>query len=122
MCGAHLLRELTYFEELSEETKAWATALKELLLLEMKREVERAGEEGRKRLVEDSLKSLTQSYERNEVAASVERAEASRQARNLLLRLGRCKEELLRFVTDFCVPFDNNQAGTPSTSWDMMNN
>ncbi|HYG11233.1 MAG TPA: transposase, partial [Pyrinomonadaceae bacterium] len=63
LCGAHLLRELTYFEELSEETKAWATALKELLL-EMKREVERVREEGRMRLVEDSLKSLTQSYNR----------------------------------------------------------
>jgi transposase len=47
LCGAHLLRELTFFEELSEETKAWAAPLKELLL-EMKAEVERAGtkEEG----------------------------------------------------------------------------
>jgi len=42
LCGAHLLRELTYFEELSEETKAWATPLKELLL-EMKGEAEREG-------------------------------------------------------------------------------
>jgi transposase len=28
LCGAHLLRELTYFEELSEGTKAWAAPLK----------------------------------------------------------------------------------------------
>jgi len=35
LCGAHLRRELTYFEELSEVTKAWAAPLKELLL-EMK--------------------------------------------------------------------------------------
>ena len=32
LCGVHLLRELTYFEELSEETKLWASPLKELLL------------------------------------------------------------------------------------------
>jgi transposase len=42
LCGAHLLRELTYFEELCEETKGWATPLKELLL-EMKGVAEREG-------------------------------------------------------------------------------
>jgi transposase len=41
LCGVHLLRELTYFEEASEETKAWAVPLKELLP-EMKGMVERA--------------------------------------------------------------------------------
>jgi transposase len=38
LCGVHLLRELTYFDELSAETKAWAAPLKELLL-KMKGEV-----------------------------------------------------------------------------------
>jgi transposase len=49
LCGAHLLRELTYFEELSPETKVWAAALKELLL-EMKGEVEQVSAEGGQRL------------------------------------------------------------------------
>jgi transposase len=115
LCGAHLLRELTYFEELSEETKAWATPLKELLL-EMKREVERVREEGGRRLDHERLVSLTQSYDRLIVEGLQAQPppelpeQVRKQARNLLLRLERRKEEVLRFVTDFSVPFDNNQA------------
>jgi transposase len=115
LCGAHLLRELIYFEELSEETKAWASPLKELLL-EMKAEVERVSAEGGKRLPADKLAALTESYDRLS-AEGLKAPPASdvpegvqKQARNLLLRLERRKEEVLRFVTDFCVPFDNNQA------------
>jgi transposase len=115
LCGAHLLRELTYFEELSAATKAWAAALKELLL-EMKAEVERVSTEGGKQLPTQRLAALTQSYDRL-IAEGLKAPPASdvpegvqKQARNLLLRLERRKEEVLRFVTDFCVPFDNNQA------------
>ena len=112
----HLLRELTYFEELSEETKTWAGPLKELLL-EMKGEVERARGEGGKRLAEEKLALLTQSYDR--LVAEGLRAQpppevpepVKKQARNLLLlRLERRKEEVLRFLHDLCVPFENNQA------------
>lgn len=62
LCGVHLLRELTYFEELSAETKAWAAPLKELLL-EMKEAVERRREEGGTSLSEDNLRRLTESYD-----------------------------------------------------------
>jgi transposase len=115
LCGVHLLRELTYFEELSVETKAWAGPLKELLL-KMKEEVERVGAEGERRLADGRLAELTQSYDR--LIAEGLRAQpppdvpdhVKKQARNLLLRLERRKEEVLRFLTDFSVPFDNNQA------------
>lgn len=115
LCGAHLLRELTFFAELSEETKRWAGPLKELLL-EMKAEVERAGAEGGRQLSAERLMELTASYDRliadglaaqppPEVPEPVKK-----QARNLLLRMERRKAEVLLFLTDFTVPFDNNQA------------
>lgn len=115
LCGAHLLRELVYFEELSAETKAWAAPLKELLL-EMKAEVERVSAEGGQRLTAERFAALTGSYDRL-IGEGLKAPppldvpeQVQKQGRNLLLRLGRRKEEVLRFVTDFCVPFDNNQA------------
>jgi transposase len=111
LCGAHLLRELTYFEELSEVTKAWAAPLKELLL-EMKGVAEREGAPVPAWQVEE----LTTRYDR--LIAEGQGAQpppdvpqsACRQARNLLRRLVRRKEEVLRFLSDPSVPFDNNLA------------
>jgi transposase len=115
LCGVHLLRELTYFEELSVETKAWAAPLKEMLL-EMKGEVERARGEGGRRLTAERFEELTTGYDRL-IGEGLEAQpppcvpeQVRKQARNLLLRLERRKEEVLRFLTDFSVPFDNNQA------------
>jgi transposase len=115
LCGAHLLRELTFFAELSEQPKAWAAPLKELLL-EMKAEVERAGAEGGGQVADDKLAELTGTYDRL-IAEGLEAQlppgvpePVRRQARNLLLRLARRKGEVLLFLTDFNVPFDNNQA------------
>jgi transposase len=115
LCGVHLLRELTFFEELSAETKVWAAPLKGLLL-EMKAEVERAGEQGGRRLAAEKLAELTGAYDRL-IAEGLEAQpppevpkQVRKQARNLLLRLGRRREEALRFLTDFRVPFENNQA------------
>lgn len=115
LCGVHLLRELRYFEELSEETKVWAAPLKELLL-EMKAEVERSRQAGRKSLAEADLRRLTERYDQLverglEAESPPEVPEAVRkQARNLLLRFERRSEEVLMFLKNFAVPFDNNQA------------
>ena len=115
LCGAHLLRELIYFEELGVETKTWATPLKELLL-EMKAEVERVSTEGGQQLATEKLSALTGSYDRliaeglTAPPPSGVPEQVQKQGRNLLLRLGRRKEEVLLFLTDFSVPFDNNQA------------
>jgi transposase len=111
LCGAHLLRELTYFEELSEVTKAWASPLKELLL-EMKGAAEREGAQ----VPSWQVGELMARYDR--LIAEGQEAQpppniaqsAWRPARNLLRRLVRRKEEVLRFLSDPSVPFDNNQA------------
>ena len=115
LCGVHLLRELTYLAELSAQTKLWAAPLKELLL-EMKGEVERVREGGGRQLGPERLVSLTQSYD-GLVAAGLKAQPppdmpegVKKQGRNLLLRLERRKQEVLRFLVDFSVPFDNNQA------------
>ena len=115
LCCAHLLRELTFFEELGEEQKKWAEPLRKLLL-EIKQEVERVKEGGGARLVERQCAAFASRYEQL-VALGLranpppETKDAVRkQAHNLLLRIERRKEEVLRFMTDFSVPFDNNQA------------
>jgi transposase len=78
---------------------------------------ERACAEGGKRLSAERVAELTASYDKL-VTAGLEAqpppgsagAGEEAGARNLLLRLGRRKEEVLRFLDDFSVPFENNQA------------
>ncbi|MCA1615384.1 MAG: IS66 family transposase [Acidobacteria bacterium] len=115
LCGVHLLRELTFFEEASTETKAWATPLRELLL-GMKEEVEQARGGGGRQLAAERLAELAESYDHLVAAGREARPPPEvpelvrQQARNLLLRMERRKDEVLRFLADFSVPFDNNQA------------
>lgn len=130
LCGAHLLRELIYLSEASAEQKQWAEPLG-ALLLEIKGAVAEAQAAGCRRLAAESIRAYGQRYddltrqgwERVGGAASRAGPEAGagkptaagkspveRQAWNLLLRLMLQREEVLRFMTDLRVPFDNNQA------------
>ena len=92
-------------------TKAWASPLKELLL-EMKGVAEREGAQVPAWRVE----GLTARYDR--LVAEGQEAQpppdvpplACRQARSLLRRLERRKAEVLLFLSDPSVPFDNNLA------------
>jgi transposase len=119
LCNAHHLRELTYLEE--EQQLAWAGRMKQLLS-EIKQRVERAKERGEERLSQRAIadyerrygKLLEQGYriERQKPAPVSGKRGRKKQtkAKNLLDRLQRYRSETLRFLYDFQVPFDNNQA------------
>jgi transposase len=123
-CNVHHLRELTFVEE--ELQQPWARQMKDLLL-DMKVEVERA-----KALIQHELdvlvlarflrrydEILSEGYRANPPPPPPKKSEQGKRkpgrpkqnpARNLLDRLSQGKWAVLRFLHDFAVPFDNNQA------------
>jgi transposase len=121
LCNAHHLRELIFIAERYEQE--WAQEMI-TLLIEMKRQVDEAKEEGQEALALSQIVSLEQQYfeilkrgvEANppEVVSEDEPKRRGRRkqsaAKNLLDRLTAHSEAVLRFIHDFAVPFDNNQA------------
>lgn len=131
LCGAHLLRELTYIEESHPHQRGqWAEPLAQLLV-EMKGAVEEARRAGRSTLTEREREEFFGRYDklvRRGLELNPERHTRRRQAdpratakkgrgrigqseaRKLVARLEGRRAEVLRFMTDFRVPFENNQA------------
>jgi len=131
LCGAHLLRELTYIEESHPHQRGqWAEPLAKLLL-EMKAAVEEARGAGHPALTEQEQAEYLRRYDRlvrrglelnperrsrPRVGPGAAQAKRGRgripqgEARKLVARLESRREEVLRFMTDFAVPFENNQA------------
>jgi transposase len=124
LCNVHHLRELTFVEE--ELGQAWAPKMKELLL-SMKAEVERAKAKGQSaldllilaRLLCRYDEILAEGYLANPPPGPPRKSAQGKRlpgrakqslARNLLDRFSQKKWEVLRFLHDFAVPFDNNQA------------
>lgn len=118
LCNAHHLRELTALVE--QGGQAWAQEMKDLLCA-IKRTVEQAqttGAEGLDATTHEAFVAcyqalLTAGLTHNPAAEAVPgqrgRSKQSK-ARNLLLRLQQRQTEVLRFMTDWRVPFDNNLA------------
>jgi transposase len=121
LCNAHHLRELTFVDE--ELGQPWAGALKRLLR-EMQAAVEQARTTGATRLAASQHDAFRARYEAL-LGAGVacnphpppaddppRRRGRRKQAptRNLLDRLWTYEHEVLAFLDDFAVPFDNNQA------------
>jgi transposase len=119
LCNAHHLRELTFVEE--ELQQAWAGCLK-ALLREMRTAVEQARSAGAthlERAVRDDFiaryeallgDGLAQNPQPPPLGAPRRGRRKQSPVRNLLDRLWTYEHEALRFLDDFTVPFDNNQA------------
>ena len=126
LCNAHLLRELVYVEEVAAEQQQWTRPLAKLLL-DIKAEVERAKQRGETKLSDERLEKFTARYDRLVKRAArlnpppkvtkpdavakrfkVVRPKRRDPAQPLIYRLQTKREQILRFMTDFRVPFDNN--------------
>jgi transposase len=126
LCNVHLLRELVYVEEVSAEQQQWTRPLAELLL-DIKAEVGRAQGRGETKLSNEQRARFTARYDRLVRRAArlnpppvtgkpdalsrrykVVRAKRRDPARPLISRLQSRREQVLRFMTHFRIPFDNN--------------
>jgi len=118
LCNAHLLRELTFISETTNQS--WAKKMIELLL-EIKKAVDTRQLDEKAFLQNEELSEYIKRYhmhveegltinpEQSKPEGKRGRAKQTK-ARLLLLRLKEHEEEYLRFASDFMVPFDNNQA------------
>ena len=111
MCCAHLLRECQGM--IDNHGGSWAKEMQDLLRLawhETKklRELE---EVWKREPLDTVLKNYDNIIEKGEVElGGILRGQVRTDARNLLKRFKDYKSDILRFLTDSRVPFDNNQA------------
>jgi len=115
LCNAHHLRELIFLVEC--EQQAWAQSMIDLLL-DAKKAVDQAKGDGKIRLSDEALKAFTRRYRRiieqglnaNPDLDPARKRKKHTKAQNLLFRLRDFEEQMLAFLYDFRVPFDNNLA------------
>jgi transposase len=121
LCNAHHLRELVFIKE--QYKQAWAGNMIELLC-RIKKTVDAAKKANRNQLAAATLQQYRNQYRRligagyrtNPERPPSERRKGQRgklkqhPARNLLDRFSKYEAEVLAFMYDFRVPFDNNLA------------
>ncbi len=118
LCNIHHLRELTFLQE--QYQQAWAKDLK-ALLLEMKAAVEQVRSAGHRHLPRAARGAFVARYEALLAAGHAANPPPLRRprqrgrvkqtpAQNLLERLWLGQEQVLAFLDDLTIPFDNNQA------------
>jgi len=118
LCNIHHLRELTFLEE--QYQQAWAKELKDLLR-QMKAATDQARAAGAARLPQAERDRFVVRYEHLLAAGLATNPPPVRPphlrgrmkqspARNLLERLWLGRDEVLAFLDDLAIPFDNNQA------------
>lgn len=117
-CNAHHLRELTRVTQLDKQQ--WSEELSNLLL-SAHHAIIHAKAKGKERLSPHRVKRFNVWYDSIVASASVTYSATQKKsgkrgrpkqsfAKNLLDRLIKYKEETLRFITNFDVPFTNNAA------------
>lgn len=119
LCNAHILRELTFLDEVLGER--WAGRMKRLLL-DVHERVKTAKAEGTKKIPRSARKKFLRRYEKilraglrfhathDPVFKRGARGRAKQtKGKNLLDRLRNFQTEVLRFMNDFRAPFTNNQ-------------
>jgi len=126
LCNVHLLRELVYVEEVCAEQQQWTRPLAQLLL-DIKAAVEQAKAQGETKLSDEQLITYRARYDRlvkravrlnpppkkEKPDALAKRFKVVKVKRRdpavpLIRRLQDKRDQILRFMTDFQVPFDNN--------------
>lgn len=123
LCNAHLLRALVFVAEVCPEQEQWTKPLSKLLL-KIKRKVEKANREPEAELSQRVKTDFLRRYDRlvrradrlnppppkgtATTDASKNKLFARPTPGSLIKRLQRQRDEVLRFMTDRSVPFDNN--------------
>ncbi len=117
-CNGHILRELTFAHE--EDNSENAGYMLECLM-DIKEAVDEAKTKGLECLPDETLKQLQNRYDEtvnewqacfSEEPVSLRKRGRKKQSKtkNLLDRLSAYRQEVLKFMYDFSVPFDNNLA------------
>ena len=125
LCNAHLLRDLVYVEEISPQQKVWAAPLASLLI-EIEEAAATAVTAGRGQLSEETKSAYLRRYHR--LVKKADKLNPPPPAdeddgggspkkkrlpltppRRLVNRLLHRRDEVLRFMTDLTVPFDNRR-------------
>ena len=112
LCNAHLLRNLVYVGEAEPAHRTWTEALAKLLI-EIKDAVETARNDSQAGLDGNLQSDFLDRYDRitaqaeDAVRGSPPKTNDST-AQSLIRRFIKNKAQVLRFMTDFRVPFDNN--------------
>lgn len=119
LCNAHILRELTFLNEVLGEQ--WAKKMKKLLL-DIHERVKKAKIEGKEEIPRSAKKKFLEKYEQSlrtgfrfhavndpDFKRGTRGRVKQTKGKNLLDRLRDFQTEVLRFMNDFRAPFTNNQ-------------
>ncbi|HEV7377755.1 MAG TPA: IS66 family transposase [Pyrinomonadaceae bacterium] len=123
LCNAHLLREMVFIQEIDATQKVWTTPLSKLLA-QIKDATAQARADGAPQLSHQQQESWLKRYQQlvrkaeklNPLPSPGKDADVEKKKQrdqkpspsNLIKRLQQKRDQILRFMTDLSVPFDNN--------------